>query len=432
MNSFKNHMLYAGMGRENYERILPGIFEENRHLLAIISGVVTLVQLIMFIVSFKNGTIAHIRMVYLITTLVALAIHISSRYLVPATYRFIYVCMPLLEMVIFTFSILINTVICEPDEKMVTFAVILVLVPIIFNERPIYKRIIPTVALAAFIILDYQCKARTVFAIDCLNAVAFYLIGIAVGSILMKMRTQSQWSRHIEKEYNAKLTSYNHDLEMDVRKKSDMILKLNDKLVHTMADMVESRDPNTGGHVKRTSDIVAILAEEIRRDNTIGCDEKILQYLIDAAPMHDLGKISVDDAILRKESALTDDEFAMMKGHADAGAKIVHHIFEDLDNRSFADVAENVAHYHHEKYDGSGYPSGLHGKDIPIEARIMAIADVYDALVSKRCYKPGMPFDKANAIILDGMGKHFDPALKKYYLAARDRLEAYYTRANNA
>ena len=142
--------------------------------------------------------------------------------------------------------------------------------------------------------------------------------------------------------------------------------------------------------------------------------------------MHDLGKIAVDDAILRKPGKFTDEEYEKMKQHLAEGAKVIHKILLHTDDESFKSVAENVAHYHHERWDGKGYPEGLAGERIPLEARIMAVADVYDALVSKRVYKEAFDFDKANAIILEGMGSQFDPSLKGVYEKARPRLEAFY------
>ena len=143
--------------------------------------------------------------------------------------------------------------------------------------------------------------------------------------------------------------------------------------------------------------------------------------------MHDLGKIAVDDAILRKPGRFTPEEYEIMKTHAAEGGRIVHEILKNTDDYDFHILAENVAHYHHERWDGSGYPEGLIGEEIPLEARIMAIADVYDALVSKRVYKESMSFEEADKIILEGMGKHFDKRLERYYVAARPRLEEYYT-----
>ena len=142
--------------------------------------------------------------------------------------------------------------------------------------------------------------------------------------------------------------------------------------------------------------------------------------------MHDIGKIAVDDAILRKPGRFTDEEFEKMKIHAPEGARVLHSILEDTDDTSFKLLAENVAHYHHERMDGSGYPDGLTGDEIPMEARIMAIADVYDALVSKRVYKERMSFEQADTIMMESMGKHFDKRLEKFYIAARPRIKEYY------
>ena len=222
------------------------------------------------------------------------------------------------------------------------------------------------------------------------------------------------------------MDSYNSELEEQVAAKTDRIVKMHDNLIMSMATMVESRDNSTGGHIRRTSEGVRILIDEIRKGDTFHLTEDFCRNLIKAAPMHDLGKIAVDDAVLRKPGRFTDEEFAIMKKHAAEGARIVHEILKGTDDEVFHKLAENVAHYHHERWDGSGYPDGLKGEQIPLEARIMAIADVYDALVSKRVYKESMSFEAADAIIMEGMGKHFDERLKPYYEAARPRLEEFY------
>ena len=159
--------------------------------------------------------------------------------------------------------------------------------------------------------------------------------------------------------------------------------------------------------------------------------EEFCHDLVKAAPMHDLGKIAVDDAILRKPGRFTPDEFEVMKSHAAEGARIVHEILKGTADQKFHLIAENVAHYHHERWDGSGYPEGLKGEEIPLEARIMAIADVYDALVSKRVYKDSMTFEQADSIILEGMGKHFDKNLERFYVSARTKIEEYYSKTEH-
>ncbi|MBR6420719.1 MAG: HD domain-containing protein [Oscillospiraceae bacterium] len=227
-------------------------------------------------------------------------------------------------------------------------------------------------------------------------------------------------------QYISLINQYNTDLREEVAEKTAHIVEMHDRLILSMAAMVESRDNSTGGHIRRTSEGVRILTEEMQKDGALGLTEDFCRDLIKAAPMHDLGKIAVDDAVLRKPGRFTPEEFEKMKAHAAEGARIVHDILEGTDDHDFRRIAENVAHYHHERWDGSGYPEHLAGEQIPLEARIMAIADVYDALVSKRVYKDSMSFAQADKIITEGMGTQFDKALEPYYIAARPRLEAYY------
>ena len=229
-----------------------------------------------------------------------------------------------------------------------------------------------------------------------------------------------------DQRYIKLLNSFNTELKSEVDKKTAHIVEMHDNLIMSMAIMVESRDNSTGGHIRRTSEGVRLLVNEMRADDVEGLSESFCRNVVKAAPMHDLGKIAVDDAILRKPGRFTPEEFEVMKSHAAEGARIVHEILLGTDDDEFHRIAENVAHYHHERWDGSGYPEGLEGEAIPLEARIMAIADVYDALVSKRVYKEAMSFEKADAIIMDGMGAQFDKGLEQYYLRARPHLEKYY------
>ena len=230
------------------------------------------------------------------------------------------------------------------------------------------------------------------------------------------------------RKYIRLLDTYNDELQEEVAAKTNHILEMHDNLIMSLATMVESRDNSTGGHIKRTSEGVRILVEEIQKEGKLSLTEEFCKDVIKAAPMHDLGKIAVDDAVLRKPGRFTDEEFEKMKKHAEEGARVIHEILFHTDDESFKQLAENIAHYHHERWDGSGYPEKLSGEQIPLEARIMAIADVYDALVSKRVYKEAYDFEKANHIILEGMGSQFDPSLQVAYENARPRLEEYYQR----
>lgn len=143
--------------------------------------------------------------------------------------------------------------------------------------------------------------------------------------------------------------------------------------------------------------------------------------------MHDLGKIGIDDRILRKSAKLTDEEFAIMQTHAARSEELVESILEELEDEYFVNIAKNVARHHHEKWNGAGYPDHLKGDAIPMEARIMAIADVYDALVSKRCYKEAMSFEQAYQVMMESMGSHFDPQMEQIFVKSREKLEKYYS-----
>ena len=228
-------------------------------------------------------------------------------------------------------------------------------------------------------------------------------------------------------QYIKLINSFNEELTREVEQKTANIIKMHDRFILGMATMVESRDNSTGGHIKRTSDGVRILLEEIRKDPKNKIDDKFYTNMIKAAPMHDLGKIAVDDVVLRKPGKFTPEEFEIMKTHSEKGVGIIRQILADTDDDYFKGIAENVAHYHHERWDGSGYPHHLIAEEIPYEARIMAIADVYDALVSKRVYKDSLSFEEANKIMMESFGRHFDPSLKKYYVSAREKLEEYYS-----
>ena len=222
------------------------------------------------------------------------------------------------------------------------------------------------------------------------------------------------------------LQIHKNDLENQVQEKTEHILNIQEKLVLGMASMVENRDGNTGGHIRRTSEVVNILLNTIVQNNMLKLKKEFVEDMIRAAPMHDLGKIAIDDKILRKPGRLTEEEYAIMKTHATKSSELVQELLKDIEKEQFVTLANNVARHHHERWDGNGYPDKLKGEEIPLEARIMAVADVYDALVSKRCYKEAMSFEDAAKIMIESMGSHFDPALKEVFLKSQKRLENYY------
>jgi response regulator RpfG family c-di-GMP phosphodiesterase len=229
-----------------------------------------------------------------------------------------------------------------------------------------------------------------------------------------------------EQQYVQLMNKYNERLKNEVKEKTAHLRKMHDSLILSMADMVEGRDPNTGGHIKRTSKEVAIFVKKLESIHYKDKPDSFYQNVAKAAPMHDLGKIAIDDAILRKPGKFSPEEFEIMKTHAQKGADIVGKVLKEEDNPDFYQIAVNVAHYHHERYDGTGYPEGRREKNIPFEARIMALADVFDALVTKRCYKEEYSYEESFQIIQDNLGKQFDPELGLLFLSCKDELIRYY------
>jgi putative two-component system response regulator len=192
--------------------------------------------------------------------------------------------------------------------------------------------------------------------------------------------------------------------------------------IESLATLAEYRDPETGGHIKRTQNYVKVLAVHLK-DHPRFCDElndDTIELLYLSAPLHDLGKVGVRDNVLLKAGRLTNEEFLEMKKHTTYGEEALHITEQKLGGDSFLHYAREIAYTHQEKWDGSGYPRGLKGDEIPIPGRLMALADVYDALISKRVYKPPFPHAKAVEIIVEGKGKHFDPDIVDAFLELED------------
>lgn len=205
------------------------------------------------------------------------------------------------------------------------------------------------------------------------------------------------------------------------------VMELQYNTIVGMANLIEGRDGDTGEHVKRTGWFVDKIARKLITDSVYAeqIDEVFLDNLRKAAPLHDIGKIKVPDAILQKPGKLTAEEFEIMKSHAAEGGAIIYDTMGGIEERDYIEMAHDMAKYHHEKWDGSGYPEGHSGEDIPLCARIMAVADVFDALISKRCYKEAMPMDEAYRIIEDSAGSHFDPVIVAAFITLRDEVDCY-------
>ena len=212
-----------------------------------------------------------------------------------------------------------------------------------------------------------------------------------------------------------------------IRERTAKLQRFQNAMIFGFADLVESRDQNTGGHIERTTKYIKILMDAMLEQGTYIdeiCDIDF-ELFISSARLHDVGKISISDTILNKPGKLTDDEFEIMKTHALEGERNLDKIVSYLgDDEAFLENAKLFAGYHHERWDGRGYPHGLAGADIPLQGRVMALADVYDALVSERPYKKPFTHEEAVKLIMDSAGSQFDPDIAEVFYDVRDGIEA--------
>ena len=227
------------------------------------------------------------------------------------------------------------------------------------------------------------------------------------------------------KERQDILMEWNQSLQNTVDEKTRVVLELQGAVLETMSSLTDGRDVVTGKHIERTQAYLRILLDAIVKSKRYEEEASTwnFTFVLPSAQLHDVGKISIGDDILKKPGRLTPEEFEIIKGHTTRGAELIDRIIQITTDNDFMEYARIFAISHHEKWDGSGYPAGLKGLEIPLLGRIMAIADVYDALVSKRPYKDALPHEKAVDIIQNGSGTHFDPEIVEVFLEIADQFE---------
>ena len=235
----------------------------------------------------------------------------------------------------------------------------------------------------------------------------------------VKVRVKTHIDLKKSKEF---IKNQNLILEREIKERTKDLLITREVTIDCMASLAESRDPETGSHIIRTKNFVKMLATkamELPKFKPL-LNEEIIENLFQTAPLHDIGKVGIPDHILLKPGKLTAEEFEIMKEHANYGRKALLSSTKKLGSNSFLNSALEISYTHHEKWDGSGYPQGLKGDEIPLSGRLMAIADVYDALTCKRVYKKAFTHEKSVEIITEGKGKHFDPDLFECFLEIQD------------
>ena len=240
-----------------------------------------------------------------------------------------------------------------------------------------------------------------------------------------KNRTKALKYAEELKEYQATLEERVEEQTVEIKEQAATMVELQKNTVEGMATLIQSRDGYTGEHVKSTKKYVSMIVNYMYDNNMYAgiITKSYVKKIENAATLHDVGKIKISDIILNKPGKFTEDEYEIMKTHTSHGGEIVKDILGKNADEELVQIATDVAKYHHEKWDGSGYPEGLKGKDIPLSARIMAVADVFDALISKRVYKEAMSIDEAFCILKQDAGSHFDPEIIDVFVDLRPQLE---------
>ena len=246
------------------------------------------------------------------------------------------------------------------------------------------------------------------------------LLKARISSCLERKRLHDQ-----ESLYRAKIEEYNNQLQERVRQQVQEISQAQLGAIFAMSKLAESRDPETGEHLERMREYCKVLSQHLSQltKYEIIIDNNFISDIYAASPLHDIGKVGIDDSVLLKAGKLTEEEWKAMKLHPIIGAETLREVDKQHPGNSLIRMGIDIAASHHEKWDGSGYPYGLQGTEIPLVARILALGDVYDALTSKRCYKDAFSHDKSRAIIIDSRGNHFDPEVVDAFLETEDEFK---------
>ncbi|MEW8375900.1 MAG: two-component system response regulator [Candidatus Thiodiazotropha sp.] len=239
---------------------------------------------------------------------------------------------------------------------------------------------------------------------------------------IVRARVKSHLALHRAQQ---QLANQNLALEQRIRERTEEISRTKDVAIFCLASLAETRDSETGKHILRTQNYIRVLAEHLK-DHPRFCDylqcDDTIEMLVKTSPLHDIGKVGVPDRILLKPGKLDADEWTLMKQHAEFGHNALLRAEKELGSTDFLQMAREIAYTHHERWDGSGYPQGLKGDAIPVSGRLMAVADVYDALINKRVYKDAYSHEEAVEIVRESAGSHLDPDMVEAFLQLRDEF----------
>ena len=392
IDSLKRFFLYCTLTKNEYALIGPMVWLRNRRTLRITSLLSALMGLVFYVVNklTASGVLLPYLLLFCASAAIYLLLHLMRR-AEASEWGSMALCYAQMLLVCAYAGVLSiqQSNYAVPATSIIVF---IALLPLSIDDRPVRMYAVMLLESAAYLLLSRAMKSPGAFSLDCLNTVTFCVVGMVLYSVICV--------RNVREIYQGV-----------------KVERIQQSVISSLAEVVEERDERTGDHIRRTRDYVSGLVALMRRKSKYAdLTDDFCNNVVLAAPMHDIGKIRIPDAILNKPGKLTDEEYGVMKKHSSYGAEIIRKTMKDIEEDAYFQIACNMAKHHHERFDGAGYPDGLKGEDIPLEARIMALADVYDALVSERVYKKALPKEQARQILLDGAGTQFDPDLVPLFL----------------
>jgi len=392
LKSLKDFFLRCSLSEEEYGSVHPLVWERNKRTLGITSVLAASMGLMFLLLNLLTGSGVLLPYLFLFcgSFLICLLLRLTAGKKMAEEFVLL-LCYAQMLMVC-AYAGILSTQSSNYGIPATSIVVFISLLPLSIDDRPLRMYVVMAAESAAYLAASFLLKSHSAFSLDTLNIGTFFIIGMVLYGVIC-VRNVREISQSVRVE------------------------KIQQSVISSLATVVEERDENTGDHIQRTSDYVRLLAGAMKQDGKYArVSAEFLKNVLLAAPMHDLGKIRIPDAILNKPGRLTDEEYAVMKQHAAFGAEIIQKTLRGIEEEDYYTVAHNVARHHHERWDGKGYPDGLAGESIPLEARMMALADVYDALVSERVYKKAFSREKACAILREGAGTQFDPELTRLFL----------------
>ena len=395
-----NFFIRGGVSKEEYALIRPLMWRRNRRILKITSLLATIMGLLFLLYTLlisKEDTWLPYLILFLGSAFIFTFAFIK---VIPekSIYLNSFLCYGQLTL-LWTYSILLSVAPSNYEMPATSVVAFIALLPLSTDDRPFRMYIFMIFESALYLTFSYFFKSPHAFGLDMMNVLTFLVIAMLLyGVICMRNTKEISTSMKIE--------------------------KIQKGTVAALATVVEERDEDTGGHIVRSGDYVYRLIGKMKKHEKFSdISGDYFRNVVLAAPLHDIGKIKIPDTILNKPGKLTPEEYEIIKKHANYGANIIKKTIYSVENKEYSDVAFNIAKYHHERYDGTGYPDRLKGEEIPLEARIMSLADVYDALISDRVYKKAYSKEQSINIILEGRGTQFDPLLTDLFVEAVKEID---------